>query len=329
MDDFAVVEQHIAALSDQLEASLERERLFREDFSRRLSQELRDYIDHRLRHWISSRGCIALPEGAKIFTHTTDGHRILLDPTEPFISFHVMEHGNWEEPVRKVLSNLLRDGEHYIDVGANIGLHVLYASSLVGKSGKIIALEPHPTTAAILRQNLEINGLLDRVHIFQMAASSTHEEIRIFEYFPQHSAMSGFSLAKQRIEQFRGTPIRVEVNTVRIDRITMHEQTAHTVIKIDVEGFEKDVINGAGYLLDNPNTSMIIEFDAALMDMVLGDETAKNLFLYLVDRGFSAFGISEEGLYQVTNLESIIDNDVLFTKPESEHYQRVQPIVRR
>ncbi|HEX7881955.1 MAG TPA: hypothetical protein VF499_04370, partial [Afipia sp.] len=84
MGDFAAVEQRIAVLSDQLEASLERERLFREDFSRRLSQELRDYIDHRIRHWTNSRGCIALPDGAKIFTHTTDGHRILLDPTEPF-----------------------------------------------------------------------------------------------------------------------------------------------------------------------------------------------------------------------------------------------------
>ena len=56
------------------------------------------------------------------------------------------------------LKRVLKPGEVYADVGANIGTLVLSASTLVGSNGKVIGIEPHPATFKYLQANVDLNG---------------------------------------------------------------------------------------------------------------------------------------------------------------------------
>lgn len=322
--DIDALKMQISDLSDQIEKSLIRERLFREDFAHQL---IRD-VEARLLHLTRQSLALALPDNAPIFTHTLDGHRILLDQSEPFITYHVLEHGEWEKPMRTLLRALLAPGDTYVDVGANIGLHVLLASMLVGESGKIIALEPHPHTANLLRKNLEINGLIERVDCVQAAACSEHGTIRSFEYFPQHSAMSAFSIDKNRIDLFSGTIEKVDVETVTLDKLLLEKNIIPDVIKIDVEGFEMEVLSGSINSVKNIDTVFILEFGYNTIDSINGKGSSEDMFSLMKDNRFKCYGLVEDGLKLVENFENAkIFDDLLFVKNNSKKNKIVLSLV--
>jgi FkbM family methyltransferase len=322
--DFEALKLQIANLGLQLEQSLARERMFREDFSHQLMREVEARISRLMRHTLA----LPVAAGVPVFTHTLDGHRILLDPNEPFITYHVLEHGEWERPLRTLLSRILAPGDVYVDVGANIGLHVLLAAMLVGESGKILALEPHPKTADLLRRNLEINGLLERVICVQAAACAEHGGQRVFEYFPQHSAMSGFSLDKERVKLFKGNAERVDVDTVTLDGLFSENNVVPDLIKIDVEGFELDVLNGSLNALELGNTAFIMEFCISTQESVAGPGTSHKIFTLMIENGFIALGLHEAGLTSVETPEQAgIFGDVLFVKKASAKYQRILSMI--
>lgn len=88
--------------------------------------------------------------GDKILIYNNDGQRVFLDPQDINISCHMLEHGQWEPQIRKVMRHILEPGDCYIDVGANIGLHALYAGKLIGPTGEMVLFEPNETTYDIL-----------------------------------------------------------------------------------------------------------------------------------------------------------------------------------
>lgn len=75
--------------------------------------------------------------GDKTLLYNGDGQRVFLDSTDINIACHMIEHGQWEPQIRKIYKATLKDGDSYIDVGGNIGLHALYAGRLIGEQGKM------------------------------------------------------------------------------------------------------------------------------------------------------------------------------------------------
>ena len=313
-------------LRQYLDASLERERLFREDFSGPLMAELRSYIDTRLQAAMATQLPLALPHGAHIFMHTRDGHRVLLDPSEPFITFHTLEHGEWEYPLRQVLRQLLKPGDCFLDVGANIGLHALLAAALVGPSGHVLALEPHPVTAALLHRNMEINGLLDRVTIIEAAAAEQDGGTRRFEYFAEHSAMSGFTLSLPQVAAFRGSAQALEVPVVTLDALLARTGRKPDVIKIDVEGFELIVLRGsAGILADTHDTAFVLEHNPQVTDGVMGAGSAEAVLTTLLEAGFEGQLISAESCLPLgPSALRQAAGDLLFLRQGSPRLERIR-----
>ena len=70
-------------------------------------------------------------------------------------------HGYWlgtyEADKQRLLQTLLREGDCFFDVGANVGFFTLLASALVGRSGRVVAFEPLPQNLAFLRRHLLLN----------------------------------------------------------------------------------------------------------------------------------------------------------------------------
>lgn len=138
-------------------------------------------------------------------------------------------------------------GRCIVDVGANIGLHSVAWSHLA----PVVALEPAPATFARLEANVAANGLQDRIRRIRTAVSDTPGEADFFV-----TADSAFSSLKDTKRIAVTDRVRVPVTT--LDKLAA-ELSPVGLLKIDVEGFERSVIAGAGDLLRRDFPVLFVE----------------------------------------------------------------------
>jgi FkbM family methyltransferase len=136
--------------------------------------------------------------------------------------------------------HLLRENDLFVDVGANLGSYSLIASGVI--KARSLAYEPVPNTYERLIQNISVNSLLDRVSPFMIALTSplNSEGGRKLRFSSDRGCMNSFV-----DESYSGSTIDVATST-------LDEQCGKSepvLIKIDVEGFEADVLRGASQIL--------------------------------------------------------------------------------
>ena len=130
---------------------------------------------------------------------------------------------------------LLREGDSYVDVGANIGHLTIEAALAVGDTGTITAFEAHPRTAQYLRENVELNNLT-RVRVAQLAVGDDFRRVTFSNIYSDDQ--------NKVLPKGRG----ITLPMVRLDAFFADE--AITLLKVDV-GWEKFVFLGAGQVLEN------------------------------------------------------------------------------
>lgn len=283
----------------------------------RFIELLENKIDEKLNFYFRWRLPVQLDEQKPIFVHSNDGHRLYLDSREPFMTMHMLEHGEWETPVRRELKRMLTQNSTFIDIGANIGLHAIYASTLVGPSGRIVSLEPHPLTYELHRKNLEINGLLDRVKLICLAASDQAQGNITFEYFSEHPGMSGIKVSPRILEKFKGSVETVEVETTTVDTLVKTHNLSPDLIKIDVEGFEHKVLQGCSETIkNNPKVAFMVEYEKEMAESVLHAGIGVEIANFFSSQGFSISRIDEHKLQQVShlNFQDEKRGDYIFTR---------------
>ena len=201
-----------------------------------------------------------------------EDHEILVDPRDDKIAFTLMSGRAWQrDDLKAAIAHVasagrLKPNGVYLDVGANIGTTVLYAT-LTNAFAHAIAIEPEPANRQILERNIAINTLFDRVTIVGAAASSARGEMTLHRDRKNrgaHSLEPGFVMSP-------AASTAVAVDT--LDNIVKQEGHALSdvaFIKIDVEGHERSVLAGAPELLAHAPPIMIEATFAA------GDSDAAN-----------------------------------------------------
>ena len=96
------------------------------------------------------------PSLQPVVVTTHDGFRIWADPAE-WVGQYIYATGRYEEGVVALVNRLLRPGDCFIDVGANIGYLTLAGARAVGPTGSVIAFEPLPAARAWLERNVALN----------------------------------------------------------------------------------------------------------------------------------------------------------------------------
>lgn len=148
------------------------------------------------------------------------------------------------------LLHLLRKGDQFADVGANIGSFTVLASGHVG--ARTYAFEPVPSTYQNLLNNIAINHISQVVEPFNMAAGSSKG---VIPFTSTYDTMNHVATATDQ------NVINVEVTT--LDNL-LAGRDCPLLIKIDVEGFETEVIKGAEGLFKNPALkALIIELNGS------------------------------------------------------------------
>jgi FkbM family methyltransferase len=157
----------------------------------------------------------------------------------------VFDH-NYEPLATKLFQSLVKEGMTVVDIGANIGYYTLLASKLVGESGKVYAFEPESNNFADLMENINLNHPNNVIPLFK-AVSDKLGEAKLF--------VSENESGEHSLVQCES---RKDVHPMPVQTVTLDE-TVRTAdfIKIDVEGHEYNVLEGAERILSNKPTLLI------------------------------------------------------------------------
>ncbi len=146
--------------------------------------------------------------------------------------------GDYEVENYTFLQQQVKSGMHIIDIGAHIGLFSACSSRLAGPTGKIICFEPTPGTFSILKETLQLNHC-DNV-IARQAAVSDKDGMATF-YVSHTAGCNSNSLVKNK----SGNQLTAyDVQLMTIDSIVTEYAIHPSLIKIDAEGAEMDVLKG-------------------------------------------------------------------------------------
>jgi len=129
----------------------------------------------------------------------------------------------------------------FFDIGANIGVYTLLASRQGGI--QVISFEPHPYTFSLLKENVVLNHISDRVDCLQMALGKDVGQI----YF---SNVPGSPVNHVLTHEGATGVSKILVNVTRGDVFCSEHGLVPEIMKLDVEGFEDSVLEGFGKILD-------------------------------------------------------------------------------
>ncbi len=144
--------------------------------------------------------------------------------------------GTYESQKQRVLSSLLKPGETFFDVGANVGFYTLLGSRLVGPSGQVVAFEPLPANLRYLVEHLRINRVAN-VELITAAVGKTKDRLRFAE---------AGSPSMGRIDPEGG----LDVDVLSLDGLVAAGAVRPPdLIKMDIEGGEVGALKGAREIL--------------------------------------------------------------------------------
>lgn len=172
------------------------------------------------------------------------------------------------------LLHILREDDLFIDVGANVGAYTILACAAIGANG--YAFEPVPSTYRRLLENVHLNHLENKVKCFNLGVGDKQGHIA----FTGSRNTANHVLAHGEKDD---DAIQVEIST--LDSILMTESPS--VIKIDVEGYEIKVLEGALQTLKKPSLhSVIMEICGRNSNYGFSESEVVGMML---DHGFSPY----------------------------------------
>jgi FkbM family methyltransferase len=215
-----------------------------------------------------------------------DGLRMYLDASE-YAQLEILVHGSSEPQTLALIRKLVTRGDTVVDVGAHVGHHALVAARQAGETGCVIAIDPQPYNADRISRHAALNGL---ANITTLCAAAGNADT--FIKLPVQSERD-----RSRLSLHEGGPndlaITVEVPLRRLDTIfAQHDVGDVKLLKIDVEGYELEVLQGLG---DRLGACRNIVFE-----LLPATGAARNaeLLAFLAARGFAMTDVNGAPLQQ-------------------------------
>jgi FkbM family methyltransferase len=207
-----------------------------------------------------------------------------------------------------LIEQLLRPGDTFVDVGANIGYFTLLGSRCIGANGKVIACEASPDTARKLRENVDRNGA-QNVSIREVAAGDHEGVVEIGRIYTQNAGMNTLRCQGRALESWQ-VPMKT------LDGI-LQDAGAIRLVKIDIEGAELMALRGFERRLRAADAPDVL---CEVTDRYLRDlgGSAEELMRLMQDCGYSAFGFHRKvgRAVSVSDVLSCDQMNVLFTRRE-------------
>lgn len=176
---------------------------------------------------------------------------VVFNKNDTFVGKALEKYGEFCEHEVHLFKQICRPADLVIEVGANIGSHTLAIAKTVGNQGRVFAFEPQRIVFQTLCANMAINSI-ENVDCYQMAASQEAGVLTVPDIrYDMEGNFGGVSLD--------GVKAGYKVQSVCLDDILNIPRLR--LIKIDVEGMETSVINGAKRLITQLRPALYVEND--------------------------------------------------------------------
>lgn len=171
-------------------------------------------------------------------------HSFWIDPVSNF-GVRLTSCGEYEPPMTQAICSRLKSGSTFVDIGSNEGYFSVLAASIVGPEGHIYAVEPQERLWPVILRNFAANRLFNYTLIpFALGKESITSEISLFP-----STNSGASSLVPPVSYKSVGRQKCEIMTLD-EMVDSYSIEVIDLAKIDVEGFEHDVVQGAQKALE-------------------------------------------------------------------------------
>lgn len=208
----------------------------------------------RLSQWLSpspqlnsklSGGIVWLSD-EDIAIHTT---------ADNFIERNILTVGTYEDEINKVIRLSLKPGCVAIDIGANIGLQTLRMSQCVGQEGSVISFEPLEYLQKKFNRNIALNNVSNvKLLPYALSDAESTAEFRINTHNWNQGTFNISGTAEG--DEMQKVEIKIADDLAEIKALNRLD-----LIKIDVEGFEFNVLKGLRNTLEKHRPRIIFEYD--------------------------------------------------------------------
>jgi FkbM family methyltransferase len=201
-----------------------------------------------------ARGLLGLGTQCQV---TRDGLRYDLDLSQA-IDLTIFLLGRFEPPTVSALRRYVKPGATALDIGANIGAHTLQLARVVGPQGRVLSFEPTAFAFAKLRRNLQLNPQIAS-QVTTLQCFLTRED---GNPLPQ-SVYSSWSLPRSAEAHEKHLGLLMATAGARgaaLDRVLAeHAIERVDLVKLDVDGFECDVLAGASNMIRRDRPTFVME----------------------------------------------------------------------
>jgi FkbM family methyltransferase len=211
---------------------------------------------------------VALPHGVRMDCGLVD-----------HIERQVWVHGHWDLGIHRVLEAILRPGDTYLDLGANIGYFALLGSTLVGEQGTVVAVEPSTRALRKLTHHLWLNRCRN-VLVVSAAAGASWDRAKLT--LATEGNIGGSSLQESKSAEQPTESVWV----APMDELLSPLRLAPRLIKLDLEGFELAALRGLERLIEQHRPWIVCEITDGFLRS-FGD-SAEALIAWMSLRGYKA-----------------------------------------
>ena len=179
-------------------------------------------------------------------------------------------HGaNREANTVKIFQSWIKPGDFVLEIGAHIGYFSTLYADLVGANGKVDVFEPSEKNAKYLEQNIKFIGDLSNiVTVVKKGAGDVNEQLKFYidpisgqnnSFVPE---FDGFITSREKSAESQAEIITEVVDVITLDSYFDHAATFPDFVKIDVEGFEWNVVQGFKSTIEKSKPNLMIEIQA-------------------------------------------------------------------
>jgi FkbM family methyltransferase len=193
-----------------------------------------------------------------------DGLRFLVNANDQGISRSIFISGGSDfdkfDAAARILARHTGDRgiDLVVDVGANIGSICIPAVAR-GLAQRAVAIEPQPINCRLLRANVAVNGLDDRIEIFERAAASSDALPLTLELSEDNWGDHRISLTRTPGRYGEASRAHIEVKSIALDSLAAIDATTRFLLWMDIQGYEGHALQGAKRLLAGA-PPLVLEF---------------------------------------------------------------------
>lgn len=214
-----------------------------------------------------------------------NGMWMQVHPHDNAVTHSLLNFGTYEPFETALLSGLLRPGDVFVDIGANIGYYTLLAARVVGPAGRVVALEPGRENLRLLCANVASNSFTN-VNVLAVAAGAQAGTLPLFES-PTNMGDHRLYAVDQRDHY--------DVEVVTLDDQLEQMALVPSVVKIDIQGYEYQAMSGLARTLAAVDRCVVCSefWSDGLRSGGCADPS--RYLAFFIDLGFELYDIDEDG----------------------------------